>query len=268
VADSTSFTPFEARVSALLADYPEMPATVIAERVGWQGSITWFRDNVRRLRPEHRRPDPADRLTWAPGDAAQCDLWFPPTKVPLEDGTRASPPVLVIVAAHASGSGELRPGVRAERGGRLMATKTTTIESVKQISYLASALKAPRISDAATRFADQARDAGWSFEDYLAAVLERAKSPPATRPAHNSGSGPRGSPDAKPSTTSTGTPNPRSGRRSPRWLREGSSPRPATWSCSDHQAPGRPTWRSRWGSSPRSTISGCCSPPRPTGSPG
>jgi len=97
---ATSFSPFEARVSAILAEYPEMPATVLAERVGWQGSITWFRDNVRRLRPEHRRPDPADRLTWAPGDAAQCDLWFPPTKIPLEDGTRVSPPVLVMVAAH------------------------------------------------------------------------------------------------------------------------------------------------------------------------
>jgi len=54
-----------------------------------------------------------------------------------------------------------------------MTTKTNTTESVKQISYLAGALKAPRISDAATRLADQARDAGWSFEDYLAAVLER-----------------------------------------------------------------------------------------------
>jgi len=97
---ATSFSPFEARVSVILAEYPEMPATVIAERVGWQGSITWFRDNVRRLRPEHRRPDPADRLVWAPGDAAQCDLWFPPAKIPLEDGTRVSPPVLVVVAAH------------------------------------------------------------------------------------------------------------------------------------------------------------------------
>ena len=96
----TSFTPFEARVKTMLAEYPEMPATVIAERVGWQGSITWFRDNVRRLRPEHRKLDPADRLSWAPGDAAQCDLWFPPAKVPLEDGSRVSPPVLVIVAAH------------------------------------------------------------------------------------------------------------------------------------------------------------------------
>jgi Helix-turn-helix domain of resolvase len=99
-AVSTSFTLFEARVAVILAEYPEMPATVIAERVGWQGSITWFRDNVRRLRPAHRRPDPADRLVWEPGDAAQCDLWFPPAKVPLEDGTRVSPPVLVVVAAH------------------------------------------------------------------------------------------------------------------------------------------------------------------------
>ena len=96
----TSFSPFEARVSALLAEFPEMPATVIAERVEWRGSITWFRDNVRRLRPEHRKPDPADRLTWAPGDAAQCDLWFPPKRIPLEDGTSVLLPVLVIVAAH------------------------------------------------------------------------------------------------------------------------------------------------------------------------
>lgn len=50
---------------------------------------------------------------------------------------------------------------------------TKTPEAVKQITYLAGALKAPRITAAAARLADQARDAGWSFEDYLAAVLER-----------------------------------------------------------------------------------------------
>jgi len=53
-----------------------------------------------------------------------------------------------------------------------MVTAKST-ESVKQITYLAGALKAPRITEAASRMADQARDAGWSFEDYLAAVLER-----------------------------------------------------------------------------------------------
>jgi len=59
-----------------------------------------------------------------------------------------------------------------------MATKSTarttaSTDSVKQITYLAAALKAPRITEAAARLADQARDAGWTHEDYLAAVLER-----------------------------------------------------------------------------------------------
>src|SRR5437763_14531253 len=53
-----------------------------------------------------------------------------------------------------------------------MATKTTP-ESIKQIHYLAAVLKAPRITETAARLADQARDAGWTHEDYLAAVLER-----------------------------------------------------------------------------------------------
>lgn len=97
---ATSFTVFEPRVCELLEQTPDMPATVLAERVGWDGSITWFRDNVRRLRPEHRPVDPADRLTWEPGDAAQCDLWFPPRKIPLEDGTSRLLPVLVMTAAY------------------------------------------------------------------------------------------------------------------------------------------------------------------------
>jgi len=96
----TSFTVFEPRVRALLEQTPDMPATVLAERVGWEGSIRWFRDNVKQLRPEVRSPDPADRLVWVPGDAAQCDLWFPPRKIPLEDGTIKLLPVLVMTAAH------------------------------------------------------------------------------------------------------------------------------------------------------------------------
>jgi len=96
----SSFVVFEPRVRVLLKETPDMPATVLAERVGWEGSIRWFSDNVKRLRPEHRPIDPADRLTWAAGDAAQCDLWFPPRKIPLEDGTAKLLPVLVITAAH------------------------------------------------------------------------------------------------------------------------------------------------------------------------
>jgi hypothetical protein len=95
-----SFAVFKPRVQSLLKDTPDMPATVLAERVGWTGSIRWFSENVKRLRPEHRPIDPADRLTWAAGDAAQCDLWFPPRRIPLEDGTTKLLPVLVITAAH------------------------------------------------------------------------------------------------------------------------------------------------------------------------
>lgn len=111
---TTSFAPFEPRVRALLAEFPEMPATVIAERVGWDGSISWFRENLARLRPQCRRPDPADRLTWAPGDAAQCDLWFPPARIPLEDGSTPLLPVLVITAAHSRFT-----------AGRMIPTRTT-----------------------------------------------------------------------------------------------------------------------------------------------
>lgn len=97
---ATSFAAVEARVRSLLTDTPDMPATVIAERVGWTGSSSWFRGNVARIRPEYQPQDPADRIVWEAGDAAQCDLWFPPKKIPLENGTATLLPVLVITLAY------------------------------------------------------------------------------------------------------------------------------------------------------------------------
>ena len=49
----TSFAPFEQRVRALLEATPSMLATVLAERVAWTGSATWFRQNVARIRPDY-----------------------------------------------------------------------------------------------------------------------------------------------------------------------------------------------------------------------
>ena len=46
-------------------------------------------------------------------------------------------------------------------------------DTISQIEYYARAMKAPRIADAAARLADQARDASWTHEQYLAAVLSR-----------------------------------------------------------------------------------------------
>ena len=40
----------------------------------------------RGLRSEYAPRDPADRLEYRPGDQAQCDLWFPPVKIPLGPG--------------------------------------------------------------------------------------------------------------------------------------------------------------------------------------
>jgi len=96
---ASAFDVFEVRVRQLLAEFPSMPATVIAERVGWEGSPSWFRKKVAVLRPEFGPKDPADRLSYAPGDQAQCDLWFPATAVMTSTGPRVFP-VLVIVASY------------------------------------------------------------------------------------------------------------------------------------------------------------------------
>ena len=96
---SSVFDGFEVRVRQLLAVTPSMPATVIAERVGWRGSPSWFRKRIAMLRPEYQRKDPADRLQYLAGDQAQCDLWFPATTVMTALGPRVFP-VLVIVASY------------------------------------------------------------------------------------------------------------------------------------------------------------------------
>ena len=54
-----------------------------------------------------------------------------------------------------------------------MSPQTITTETLKQITHLAAALKTPRVTESAARLADHAPDAGWTHEDYLAAVLER-----------------------------------------------------------------------------------------------
>jgi hypothetical protein len=99
VSGPSAFDPFEGHVRQLLAEFPAMPATVIAERVGWPGSASWFRKKVAALRAEYAPKDPTDRITYRPGDQAQCDLWFPPARVPLGAGQAGSPPVLVMVAS-------------------------------------------------------------------------------------------------------------------------------------------------------------------------
>jgi transposase len=94
----------EPRIRELLAAWPTMPATVIAERIGWQRSIRVLRDRVAELRPAYLPPDPASRTAYAAGEVAQCDLWFPDITLPVGFGqARAASrlPVLVLVTGYA-----------------------------------------------------------------------------------------------------------------------------------------------------------------------
>ena len=52
-----------------------------------------------------------------------------------------------------------------------MSASTAGSPIASEIEYYSRALRTPRIGDAFRRLGDQARDAGWSHEEYLAAVL-------------------------------------------------------------------------------------------------
>lgn len=90
--------PFVPQIRALLAEHPRMPASVIAERVGWTFSSSLLRERVSELRPDYLGIDPADRLSFRPGEVIQCDLWFPEPRVPVGDGQERVLPVLVMVS--------------------------------------------------------------------------------------------------------------------------------------------------------------------------
>jgi transposase len=94
----------EPRIRELLQAWPTMPATVIAERIGWRHSLTVLKDRIRELRPAYLPPDPASRTAYAAGEVAQCDLWFPAITLPVGFGqTRSATrlPVLVMVTGYA-----------------------------------------------------------------------------------------------------------------------------------------------------------------------
>ena len=93
----------EPRIRELLRAYPTMPATVIAERIGWDRSVRVLRDRVAELRPAYLPQDPASRTAYAAGEIAQCDFWFPPIMLPVGCGQVRRPaqlPVLTMVCAY------------------------------------------------------------------------------------------------------------------------------------------------------------------------
>jgi transposase len=93
----------EPRIRELLQAFPTMPATVIAERIGWARSIRVLSARVAELRPVYLPPDPASRTNYVAGEIAQCDLWFPPIRLPVGFGQIRRPtqlPVLTMITGY------------------------------------------------------------------------------------------------------------------------------------------------------------------------
>jgi transposase len=92
--------PYEAQVRALLVEWPRMPGPVVAQRIGWPYSQGPLKKLLARIRPEYVGIDPVDRVSYEPGQIAQCDLWFPAPTIPVAAGQARILPVLVIVLGY------------------------------------------------------------------------------------------------------------------------------------------------------------------------
>ncbi len=109
---------FEPRIRELPRVFPQMPSTVIAERVGWPYSVRTLSGRVAELRPVYLPPDPASRTAYAAGEIAQDDFWFPGVQVPVGFGqvrTAKQLPVLTMVCGYSRwASALLLPSRQAE----------------------------------------------------------------------------------------------------------------------------------------------------------
>jgi O-antigen/teichoic acid export membrane protein len=94
----------EPQIRELLATWPMMPTTLIAERVGWSESLQILFDLVAELRiaSSHQWQD-LSQSKYQPGEVAQCGLWFPPIEIPVGFGQIRSAsqlPVLTMIAGY------------------------------------------------------------------------------------------------------------------------------------------------------------------------
>ena len=81
----------EAQIREQLQLDARMPATVIAERIGWERSIRVLSGRVAELRPLYLPPDPSGRTVYLAGEIGQHDFWFPPVELPVGFGQPAPP---------------------------------------------------------------------------------------------------------------------------------------------------------------------------------
>ncbi len=100
--------PYRDEIRRMLADDPDVAATVVLERIrrsGFEGRITIVRDFVARVRPEFARAAAFQRTSYLPGEIGQVDWWHTGIKVEVGRGSLREALGLVVTlpasAAHA-----------------------------------------------------------------------------------------------------------------------------------------------------------------------
>lgn len=81
--------PHKPRIHELLRDDPDIPASVIRERItedGYAGGKSILDDYVRELRPIFRPPRTYQRTVYRPGELLQFDLFEPKREIPVGHG--------------------------------------------------------------------------------------------------------------------------------------------------------------------------------------
>ena len=131
-AKGSAVDAFEPAIRSVLAEFPEMPATVIAERIGWDRSLTVLKDRVRQLRPLFVPPDPCDRVEYVAGQVAQCDLWFPPRPISVGPGRERVLPVLAMTCGYSRVTAAVM--IPSRRGGDILAGMWQLIRGVGRVT--------------------------------------------------------------------------------------------------------------------------------------
>jgi O-antigen/teichoic acid export membrane protein len=95
---------FEPQIRELLATWPMMPTSLIAQSIGWGQPTPVLLDRVTELRSAYSdRHQGTSRASYLAGETAQCGLWFPPVEVPVGFGQQRSAqqlPVLTMITGY------------------------------------------------------------------------------------------------------------------------------------------------------------------------
>jgi transposase len=111
-ARASKLDPHKPRIHELLRADPEIPSSVIRERIcgeeGYAGGKTILDDYVRELRPVFRPPRTHQRTVYRPGEICQFDLWEPKAEIPVGHGqTRRGWVVVAAMGYSRAGAGAL-----------------------------------------------------------------------------------------------------------------------------------------------------------------